>query len=220
MEFKNKFGVAMLALILWTPLAFYTAGRGTLRAVPENPDHSAIPQDSTLPKGPERPYTIVAQTSGPIVLGNGATRVPLLDAAPATSSEGGLAALLKRTRPKQQLFLLLRDLSAAAAPGTLYHIFLNLPEDHTLSLSTREPHLVGNLNFFNFVRTSNEDPGAIKQEVFCSYDITPVARKLGKRGLLTRETTVTIVPDNSPEAGSEPVIGRLEIVARADNSRN
>jgi hypothetical protein len=91
-----------------------------------------------------------------------------------------------------RLFLVVRGLRAAEAPGVLYNVYLDGSQH------------VGVINFYN--ARADSDPNAI----IYSFDVTAAARALRGREKLT----VTIVPSGEPAAAAHPLISRIEL--RAD----
>jgi len=154
---------------------------------------------------------LIAQTTAEIVLENSPVRASLSDASSPDAPGVSLAAELKALEPGQRLFLVLQDLHAHTAPGTLFHLFLDLPEDATPNLKAGDPHLVGNFNFYNAV-TPASGASSPHHRAFRSYDITSLLQKLQRQAPLSREATVTIIPGHAIEPGSHPAIGRIEIV--------
>ena len=61
---------------------------------------------------------------------------------------------------------------------------------------------------FAATKADHVDP----KERFVSFDITPVAKRLGSKELLREKPTVTIVPSAPPESGSNPVIREISLV--------
>ena len=157
----------------------------------------------------------IAQSKAEIILADSPTRVALSDTSSPDAPKVSLAAELETLEPGQRLSLILRDLHADAAPGTLFHLFLDLPEGVTPDLKARDPHLVGNFNFFNSVKPSSGSPSTADRKSFRSYDITSPLQKLQQSARLPGETTVTIIPSHAIAPNSRPVIGRIEIVLQS-----
>ena len=157
---------------------------------------------------------ILATTEGPVALSTLPTRVSLAAASAQGSAGGTLAAQLRELPAGGKIRVVLRDLRASAAPGVLFHIYLDLPEGAKPALD--DAHYVGSFNMFNDVvpegtPVNDASPGA-KRLSFRSYNITQMARKLEVKHQLTEQTTLTILASRPAEEGSKPVIGRIEIV--------
>jgi hypothetical protein len=149
---------------------------------------------------------LLSTAVGPFTLGSGAVRIPLRPVAPATPGAGLLASRLDTLKQGRSIYLVVRDLRTELQPGVLYQVYLNLPAG--AKPIKNDPHYVGSLNFFN---AGDEGPEP-KADFFFSYDITVVARKLRARGLLSGQTTLTVLPAAAPLTASAPKIGRIELV--------
>ena len=115
--------------------------------------------------------------------------------------------LLSRAVASRRLMLLLCDLRATQPPETLFHIYLNLPEQ--ADQSTRQRHLLAQFNFFSAAR-----PGDTTTPVWQSIDITPVVGTLADRGMLETDATLTILAGRPFDPESRPSVGRLTIVTQ------
>jgi tyrosinase len=205
MSLNNKLGILFSVLAIGAVPAYYAFARASNSSRSANLIALNSPSNNSQNTN-ALPSTIIAKNSGAITLESGTTRVLLADVSPTNPAIGSIVAEVKAMPPNQRLFLVLRGLRADKPPGTLYHLFLDLPEGAAPDIKTPPPQLAGNLNFFNFV---NDDAKA-----FRSFDITSLSHDLLNRGLLTRETSLTIVPAHPPEEGATPVIGRIEILVQ------
>jgi tyrosinase len=133
--------------------------------------------------------------------------VPRGDVPPART----VAARMAAVDPKRSVFLVLRRLRADLQPGTLFNVFLALPEG--LAPEGGQEHLVGTINFFAAGHGDHggEDHGT--GDKFVSFDITALAARLRARNLLnTDKLAVTFAPVGAPVAGAQPLVGALAIV--------
>jgi hypothetical protein len=99
--------------------------------------------------------------------------------------------------------LTLHDLRTDEQPGTLYHLYLDLPV-HRDSGSERSASRC-DVEFLQRAgtRVITSDP----LDASASYDITDLVRTLKAAGALTAETSITIIPSRRPVTGSSPMIG-------------
>jgi hypothetical protein len=100
--------------------------------------------------------------------------------------------------------LVVRGLTAAASPGVVYNIYLNLPPGAVPAKI--DPRFIGQINFFG----ANEEPVGSR---FNSFDVTGQIRRLLSENPRERRFTITIHPVGVPEAGSKPAIERVELVS-------
>jgi hypothetical protein len=141
-------------------------------------------------------------------------RVSLHAASPQSGGAGTLPAQLRELPADRKIRVVLRDLRASAAPGVIFHVYLDLHADE--KATPDDAHYVGSFNMFNDVvpegtPVNDASPGA-KRLSLRSYNITEMARKLEAKHQLTEQTTITILTSRPPEEGSKPTIGRIEIV--------
>jgi hypothetical protein len=136
------------------------------------------------------PRNLVAAAPPNLTLGKGPTRVAI------TLAENRSALA---TDPGRRLHLVVRGLRAETQPGVLYHLYLDLPPG--TKPSGDDPRYLGSINFFN---------AHAGQPALFSFDVTDVVRNLRERRLLRPETTITIIPMDTPEASV--VIGAIELV--------
>lgn len=143
-------------------------------------------------------------------LGDRAVTVQLVSPrGPAALAEG-----LRTLRSTERARLTVRDLRASAAPGILYHVYLNLPARASAAVAQR--HYVGSITFFDAVmpargqmeRMDHAGMGDGSGPSF-SFDVTPLIRRLASAGRLD----VTLVPQGRPARGADPVIGNIELSA-------
>ena len=92
----------------------------------------------------------LAPEAGPVRLGPDGARITLEPVqAPQTGSRG---------MPPVEIYLILDGVTAAAQPGVIYGVFLNMPEAG--SEADRRKHMVGTLNLFDAVPLERPAPGA------------------------------------------------------------
>jgi tyrosinase len=152
------------------------------------------------------PVMVAAAPAGAVALGTGPGRVSLRPTAGAQAVPP-LGAQLESLSDRRRIYLVLKNLSAAATPETLYRVYLDLPEgvpDDPLN-----SHFVGTFNFFD--AAGHEEHAAHSSKPY-SFDITTVVANLQARGMLKPEPTVTIVPVGQPSADAKPVVGQISIV--------
>lgn len=196
--FLSSAGLLALATILVVSV--------TLHAMPRT--EPMIPPANQNPQGTrvEPLATSLASTE----LGAGPVSVTL---SPPPSQQGTkLAARLSSLAPGERIYLVLRDMTTQQQPGVLYHIYLDLPAGNRAPAKD-DPHYVGVLNFYNARAESSP-------AVFRSFEVTDFLRNLQKQGLLSDQTTVTIIPSpgGAVNASAKPVIGQIELVVQAGPS--
>ena len=121
-----------------------------------------------------------------------------------------LAGQLASLSEGRRLYLVIKNLSAAAPPETLYRVYLDLPEgtpDDPLN-----SHYVGSFNFFDAVPHGEEHGTNASKPV--SFDITDVAANVQARNLLKAEHSVSIVPSSQPVSDAKPAIGDISFVVQ------
>jgi tyrosinase len=153
---------------------------------------------------------VLATSAGPMGLTDGPVRVPLSFTVKAGTADNVLANRLATLGPERRLYLVLRDFWATAQPGVLYQLYLDLPPDVEPRRGDR--HAVGLLNFYNGVPLADAAVPLARQSSSRSFDITELVRDLEAQGLLSMETTVTIVPIGVPSPEAKPFISRIELV--------
>ena len=121
-----------------------------------------------------------------------------------------LGQMLESLPASRSVYLELTGLHAVEQPGTLFHLYLDLPEDVTPKPGNAW-HL-GSVNFYNAV--ASPDAPKDKPTLPISIDITGAMRKLLSSHKLTSANTITIAPTRALEADSRPMIGQIAIVVK------
>ena len=149
----------------------------------------------------------VLASDRPITLNKESTRVTLQ----AVDRNGQtLAARLQNLPHGHRLYLVLKDLSVKEQPGTLFRIYLDLPEE--VKPEPNDLRFVGRFNFYSAGQSVGLRPPQTGGSFFFSFDITAVAQKLLAQRLLDDQTTLTILATGIPRSNSDPKIGRIEII--------
>jgi tyrosinase len=151
-----------------------------------------------------------ARVAAAVQLGTTPVRAQLV--APPTAA-AGLADLVTRVRNlsgNRRLFLVIRNLSAQAPPGTLFNVFLELPGD--VAGADAEANKIGSIHFFDAVPHGGHGTAAGSPQKFFSFDITDLAKRLVSEGRLTATPTLTIAPADQVEADARPVVGEITLV--------
>lgn len=149
---------------------------------------------------------LIASAAGPIELTEGPLRIAL-----DPLGERTLSAELDSLGGRR-VYLVLRDLRAAGAPGVLYHLYLDLPAG--AEPGADDSHHVGILNFFGAPPLDEAGETPREAAALRSFDVSEAARALRERDLPTGPTTVTIRPQGRPTPGARPVIGRIELLVQ------
>lgn len=121
-----------------------------------------------------------------------------------------LGQILESLPPSRNVYLVLTGLHAVEQPGTLFHLYLDLPDDVTPKPGNAWH--VGSVNFFNAV--PGLDAPKDKPTSPVSIDITGVIRKLLASQKLTSVNTITIVPTRALEADSKPMIEHIAMIVQ------
>jgi hypothetical protein len=111
-------------------------------------------------------------------------------------------------------YLRLNDVSASAAPDVGYDVYLDALEKEKLNRSGSA--YVGSLSFFG-VAPHDEHPEKAPQPEGkgrnYSFVVTDRVRELQKKGRLSGEPSVTLVPTGVPYEGATPRIGSVSLVS-------
>ncbi len=125
------------------------------------------------------------------------------------------------------IYLSVEDIEADKNPGTVYGIYLNLPDDP--SPQTAESHHAGNVSFFGVERARNPRGDEHAHGLRIVHEITELTQRLAAQGEWDgQHVTVTfrpfgLIPPDQPELGhalpqtastSEPpvTIGRVSVL--------
>ena len=111
----------------------------------------------------------------------------------------------------RKLILIVGDLRMNEPPGVLYRIYLDRPE--SASKEESKTYYVGSVNFYD-VTVDDVPETAPSSDRFVSFDVTAITKKLAAKGKLKAESTITIVPDGTPNRGSRPWIGKISLIER------
>lgn len=165
------------------------------------------------------PLPITLNTIGQaatLTLGTAPARATL-DLTPPTTPRGGpapaqtFADRMAALDSQRRVFLVLGQLKADLQPGTLYNVFLALPEG--LAPESDQDQLVGTINFFGVGHGDHNLEQAGMAERFVSFDITSLAQRLRAKNLLnTNKLSITIAPVGAPATEAQPIVGSMAIV--------
>ena len=142
-------------------------------------------------------------------------RTPVrLNLAPVKPKSGAktiaLREQVKALAPEKNVFLVLKDVQAAAPPGVHYDVYLDLPEGAKPSHDS--PNYVGTINFFG-VTMMNDKMASMRPRTF-SLDVTEQVRALEAHGGLSDTPAVTLVPQGEPNEAAKPSIGQIQLVSQ------
>lgn len=159
---------------------------------------------STAASEPQVTRLAAVRTDGPIALGPGPTRLTLTGPdAPGTA--------IQALGPGRDLYLVFAGLRAAEQPGVVYYVYLAPPATGAPP-GPDSPFFVGTLNFFAAGNLGYGGPAGAHPTV--SLNVTAVGRELAAKGLLGRQTSLTIVPDGVPAPEAKPSIESVALVAQ------
>jgi tyrosinase len=152
-----------------------------------------------------------AAISGPIHLGSEPVRV-ILKPAPSVSPKSSLRTLqataLSMTR---RLFLVLSGLSAQAQPGVLYDLYFGIPGSSPVA--SAEAFRVGTFNFFAATGQMEHGSSSTNRK-FISFDVTEIASKLQRQGLLSDQPVLAIAPVGRPGTEARALIAEIALVSQ------
>jgi hypothetical protein len=151
--------------------------------------------------------TVLAASASAIELTAAPVRVKLVS---GKSDSADVGQILQSLPASRSLYLELTGLQAVKQPGTLFHLYLDLPED--VAPKPDNAWHIGSINFYNAV--PGPDAPKDKPASPTTIDITGVLRNLRSSQKLTSDSTITIMATHPPEAGSKPMIGQLAIVVK------
>jgi tyrosinase len=214
----NRAGRANPATQPWLTAQFVFADENGARVVATVRDFADIQAlnytydsfEPVPPPLPPPPVAVAAAAIGPVAgagavtLGAAPTRVELTSPAAAMAVPSPLGARLAAGR---RLYLVLGKLQAAAQPGVLYGVYLDLPSG--TAPDPAGPHYVGALNFFGAAGHGGHGGETARSQ---SYDVTETARKLAAANLLGARHTVTIAPARPPRATAGAVVGEIALL--------
>ena len=164
-------------------------------------DYDALPRIpgerlTSSASGKGQPEILAASTSGPTELTAQPTRIAL---SPRADTSLSVAA---RATPNRSIVVLMSGVNSASQPGTLYEVFLDLPSG--ADRGTYRDHYIGTFSFFN----------TGKGEQSFEFEATAVIERLGARGMLAKDSAITIIPVHSPDQAARPVVGIIRIEQR------
>ncbi len=129
-----------------------------------------------------------------------------------TTPAGRVAALSEQVKSLdgKSVYLVLQNVEAAAAPGVVYNVYLDLPQG--ASPSPESPNYVGTINFFGVTMIGADMHGMTPRSF--SLDVTDKIKALQASGALARTPTVSLVPQGEPAATAKATIAKVQLVAQ------
>jgi tyrosinase len=134
-------------------------------------------------------------------------------AQPAAPAPGARATALNeqiRSLGDKNVYLVLQNVQAEAAPGVVYNVYLDLPQG--ASPSPGSPNFVGTINFFGVTMTGADMQGMTPRTF--SLDVTDKIKALQAGGGLGQTPAVTLVPQGEAAENARATIGRVELVSQ------
>jgi tyrosinase len=159
-----------------------------------------------MPAGnPSDPKVVGATTDAVTLTGDTSTNSVEIDERAA-----GEAAEASRRSDPRHVYLNLEDIEGEKNPGSVYGIYVNLPDDP--SPEQLEERHVGNLSFFGLERTKNPRKDEHPHSLRVSVEVGGVLDSLGEEGWDGRKIDVTLRPLNllPPEGASEEVAREMQ----------
>jgi hypothetical protein len=152
--------------------------------------------------------TVLAASAQAVELTDKPVRVELVSE--KSDKNASLGQILESLPASRSVYLEITGLHAVEQPGTLFHLYLDLPEDVTPKPDNAWH--VGSINFYNAV--PGPDAPKDKPASPVSIDITGVMRSLRSSQKLTSVNTITIAPTRPLESGSKPMIEHIAMVVQ------
>lgn len=121
-----------------------------------------------------------------------------------------LGRVLESLPASRNVYLVMTGLHAVKQPGSLFHLYLDLPDG--VSPSVDNAWHIGSINFYNAVPGPDTPKDTSAPPI--SIDITDALRNLRSSQKLTSVTTITIMPTHPIEAGAKPTIGHIAMIAQ------
>ena len=118
--------------------------------------------------------------------------------------------ILSTLAPGRRLVLVLSDLRTDDPPGTLFNVYLNLPE--RVVPGPNDTHLIGSMNYYSVVQARRAEAPGPSPAHERQFDITSLAQRLFEGSKMPDAPSVTITPTRPPTAGSRAAIGRIAVV--------
>ena len=147
--------------------------------------------------------TVIARSAGSVGLKPEGVRISL-ELTPAERQKSqSLCARIAKPAAGKSLYLVFRNLQTLKQPGEVYHVYLNLAEGKKPDKADQP---VGILNFYNAGKT---EP---RTDLFFSFDVTDVLKKLIAEKQLSEPLTITIIPAERPSEDVVPTVGQIELV--------
>ena len=138
---------------------------------------------------------------GPIALTTAPVRVPLR---PPQGQPGIAGAAESLTGGR--VSLLIKGIRSAAPVGTVFGVYLNLPQNAKPEESL--PYRVAQIHFFE---TGHEGHDT-ESPKFYRFDITDAVRALAAKKQLGNDLSVTLIPRGEVPADARPVVGEIIVV--------
>lgn len=145
-----------------------------------------------------------SETSGPIVIGSGSTRIELTGAAAVDTTVNALGQ-------DRNVYLVIAGLHAVEQPGVVYDVHLSSRATNLMP-GGGTSEFVGTLNFF-----AASDLGSGRgagQRPTVSLNASAAARRLAEQGLLGAGAVVTIAPEGVSAASAKPTVGSVTLIAQ------
>lgn len=125
--------------------------------------------------GPEKAEIVGASQEPVQLVGNAASVTVPIDQPTLESLGGGMGAGLEAQR-ERHVYLNVEDIEAERNPGSVYGIYVNLPDGATPEQAER--HHVGNVSFFGIERARNPRGDEHGHGLRVTVEITELAREL------------------------------------------
>ena len=182
------------------------------------PPAPRIPQGVTKmvseppPPGPPPPPELVGATEEPVQL----TGRPAKLALPVAEPTGPVRTTMAAPDQPNRVFLNVEGIEGEANPGTVYAVYVDLPDDDDEDTDP-EAHYVGTINFFGIETAGDVDRDHGGPGLHFAFDVTELVDELRDQGAWDpSQMTVTFAPlQPSPPPGG-PALGAEVAGTQAD----
>src|SRR5215813_7146210 len=147
--------------------------------------------------------TVIAKSPGAVALKPEGVRVSLELVPEERRRNQTLSARIARLPAGKSLYLVLKNIQANKQPDELYNVYINLKEGKPTAADSP----AGTLNFYNF---GGSWEGKTRTDVFFSFDVTDVLKKLAAEK--SEPIVVTIIPAHPPAEKVLATVGQIELV--------
>ncbi|HEY0328689.1 MAG TPA: tyrosinase family protein [Rhodopseudomonas sp.] len=162
-----------------------------------------------------RPLEVRAVTTAPLSLGDAPVQASL--SLPAAALSGSRVTTFAASTGPRNLYLLLGGITLNADPGdVVYDVYIDLPAG--AKPGPDDPHYVGTVNFFHIMIGHDHAAAATAADTghhsTAVFNVTETVQKLQSGNQLSKQATVTLIPNGKLKSGARPVVAQVELVEK------